>query len=59
MVMEKVRFGTFKRQYQVADGLVKEGKLTAENIDQIEAANRSIKKLDPRIIEYARRILGK
>ncbi|MEM0156205.1 MAG: hypothetical protein QW597_06390 [Thermoplasmataceae archaeon] len=57
--MEKVRFGTFIRQYQVADGLVKEGKITVENIDQVEAVNKSIKMLDPRIMEYARRILGK
>lgn len=57
--MAKVRFGMINKRFQIAVGLVKGGKITRENIDQIETANNASRKLDPKVLEYAREILGK
>jgi len=57
--MSQVRFGMINKRFQIAVGLVKGGKITNENIDQIETANNISKKLDRKVLEYARELLGK
>jgi len=57
--MSQVRFGMINKRFQIAVGLVKGGKITNENIDQIETANNVSRKLDRKVLEYARELLGK
>jgi len=57
--MSHVRFGMINKRFQIAVGLVKGGKITNENIDRIETANNISRKLDRKVLEYARELLGK
>lgn len=47
------------KRFQIAVGLVKGGKITNENIDQIETANNISRKLDRKVLEYAKELLEK
>jgi len=57
--MSQVRFGMINKRFQIAVGLVKGGKITNENIDRIETANNISRKLDRKVLEYARELLRK
>ncbi len=57
--MSQVRFGMINKRFQIAVGLVKGGKITNENIDQIETANNISRKLDRKVLEYAKELLEK
>lgn len=56
--MTRIRFKMINIRFQIAEALINEHRITAENIKEIEKVNAKTHKIDPKIIEYAEQILN-
>ena len=56
--MQEKRHMIMNVNFQVARGLIKENRITAGNVKEIEKANMELKIMNPEIIRHAKEILG-